>query len=75
MIYIIYNHTNIILTEFKIVIFGGHFSGITKMGGSFFSSIDFFKYLPTKSMLFRVQADARDRVIYSSFKGFFLGSI
>ena len=39
IIYIIYNHNNIIYTELKIVIFppsGVHFSGITKMGGAFF---------------------------------------
>ena len=32
-------------------------------------------HLPTESMLLRLQADARDRVIYFSFKGFFLVSI
>ena len=74
-IYIIYNHNNIMYTELKIVIFrpgGVHFQVSLKWGGIFSYR---FLQRPTESMLLRLLADARDRVIYSSSDGFFLGKI
>ena len=73
MIYIIYNHTNIIYTEFEIVIFrpsGVHFSGIAKMGGHFS-----YRSIRTQTKIDAFEASGRctkSRYILQ-FQGFLFG--